>query len=55
MSTIVTLDEAGRVVIPKTLRDEPHLELRIAWLRSTQCSLECLARTGLARIRRSYF
>jgi len=26
MSTIVTLDKAGRVIIPKTLRDEPHLE-----------------------------
>ena len=26
MNTIVTLDKAGRVVIPKTLRDELHLE-----------------------------
>jgi AbrB family looped-hinge helix DNA binding protein len=26
MNTTVTLDKAGRVVIPKTLRDELHLE-----------------------------
>jgi len=26
MTTTVTLDKAGRVVIPKTLRDELHLE-----------------------------
>lgn len=26
MSTTVTLDKAGRVVIPKTLRDELHLD-----------------------------
>lgn len=26
MNIIVTLDKAGRVVIPKTLRDELHLE-----------------------------
>lgn len=26
MSTTVTIDNAGRVVIPKTLRDELHLE-----------------------------
>jgi len=26
MSTTVTLDKAGRVVIPKSLRDELHLE-----------------------------
>ena len=25
MSTVVTLDKAGRVVIPKTVRDELHL------------------------------
>lgn len=26
MNTTVTLDKAGRVIIPKTLRDEMHLE-----------------------------